>query len=170
MSPTASSFPSGRGTGCSVDMTLRSGTRLGAYEIISAIGAGGMGEVYRGRDTRLNRDVALKVLPDAFTLDPERLARFKREAQVLAAIARERDGASRDRGVVSSPRGVSDARRTPGGSRASRATSRTSVLDLLEFAVAVNRSDPAALALASNGVTSDIPFDGTEVRRLINTM
>src|SRR5262249_47498580 len=62
------------------------GTKLGPYEILSAIGAGGMGEVYRARDTRLNRDVALKVLPEAFATDPDRLARFKREAQVLASL------------------------------------------------------------------------------------
>jgi eukaryotic-like serine/threonine-protein kinase len=62
------------------------GSRVGQYEIVSAIGAGGMGEVYRARDVRLNRDVALKVLPDAFSLDPDRLARFKREAQVLASL------------------------------------------------------------------------------------
>src|SRR5262245_50176131 len=67
-------------------MPLSDGTRLGCYEIAAAIGAGGMGEVYRARDTKLNRDVALKVLPDAFALDAERLARFKREAQVLASL------------------------------------------------------------------------------------
>ena len=67
-------------------MSLTPGARLGPYEILSAIGAGGMGEVYRARDTKLNREVALKVLPEAFTLDPDRLARFKREAQVLAAL------------------------------------------------------------------------------------
>jgi eukaryotic-like serine/threonine-protein kinase len=67
-------------------MTLAAGARLGPYEIVAPIGAGGMGEVYRARDTTLNRDVALKVLPQAFTLDPDRLARFKREAQVLAAL------------------------------------------------------------------------------------
>ena len=67
-------------------MSLVSGTRLGPYEILSPLGAGGMGEVYRARDTTLNREVALKVLPDAFILDPDRLARFKREAQVLAAL------------------------------------------------------------------------------------
>ena len=67
-------------------MALAAGTRLGPYEILAAIGAGGMGEVYRARDTRLARDVALKILPDAFILDQDRLARFKREAQVLAAI------------------------------------------------------------------------------------
>src|SRR5438309_1985134 len=67
-------------------MTLTAGSRLGAYEIRSAIGAGGMGEVYRARDTKLNRDVAIKVLPDALANDPERLARFEREAQVLASL------------------------------------------------------------------------------------
>jgi Tol biopolymer transport system component len=67
-------------------MALSAGTRLGPYEILSALGAGGMGEVYRARDATLNRDVALKVLPEAFMLDPDRLARFKREAQVLASL------------------------------------------------------------------------------------
>jgi serine/threonine protein kinase len=68
-------------------MPLTTGTRLGAYEIIAAIGAGGMGEVYRVRDTRLNRDVAIKVLPELFAADPERLARFEREAQAVAALS-----------------------------------------------------------------------------------
>jgi serine/threonine-protein kinase len=67
-------------------MTLSTGTRLGAYEILGSLGAGGMGEVYRARDTKLNRDVAIKVLPDALAGDPERLARFEREAQMLAAL------------------------------------------------------------------------------------
>ena len=67
-------------------MSLAPGTRLGPYEVVALIGAGGMGEVYRARDTKLNRDVALKVLPEQFTSDPDRLARFKREAQVLASL------------------------------------------------------------------------------------
>ena len=67
-------------------MSLTPGTRLGSYEILVAIGAGGMGEVYRAKDTKLKRDVALKILPAAFTSDPDRLARFKREAQVLASL------------------------------------------------------------------------------------
>jgi Tol biopolymer transport system component len=67
-------------------MSLSSGTRIGAYEIIGSIGAGGMGEVFRARDTKLNRDVAIKVLPAAFADDPERLARFTREAQTLASL------------------------------------------------------------------------------------
>jgi Tol biopolymer transport system component len=67
-------------------LTFTLGARFGPYEILSALGAGGMGEVYRARDTRLRRDVAIKILPDAFALDPERVARFKREAQVLASL------------------------------------------------------------------------------------
>src|SRR6266850_374695 len=67
-------------------MPVEAGSHLGPYEILSAIGAGGMGEVYRARDRRLNRDVALKVLPDLFANDPERLARFQREAHVLASL------------------------------------------------------------------------------------
>jgi serine/threonine protein kinase len=67
-------------------MALMTGSRLGAYEILALIGAGGMGEVYRARDTRLHRDVALKVLPELFAADPDRLARFKREAQLLASL------------------------------------------------------------------------------------
>ena len=67
-------------------MSLAPGARLGPYEIVSALGAGGMGEVYRARDTKLHRDVAIKVLPDLFAADPERLARFEREAQVLASL------------------------------------------------------------------------------------
>jgi eukaryotic-like serine/threonine-protein kinase len=67
-------------------MALQPGYHLGPYEILAAIGAGGMGEVYRARDTKLGRDVALKVLPEAFARDAERLARFQREAKVLALL------------------------------------------------------------------------------------
>ena len=67
-------------------MSLTSGTRIGPFEVVGSVGAGGMGEVYRARDTKLQREVALKILPDAFALDPDRLARFEREAQVLASL------------------------------------------------------------------------------------
>ena len=67
-------------------MTLALGTRVGPYEILAPIGAGGMGEVYRARDTKLDREVAIKILPAALAQDPERLARFEREAKVLASL------------------------------------------------------------------------------------
>ena len=67
-------------------LALTPGTRLGVYEVTAQIGVGGMGEVYRARDTRLKRDVALKILPESFASDPERLARFQREAEVLASL------------------------------------------------------------------------------------
>ncbi|TAK11366.1 MAG: serine/threonine-protein kinase, partial [Acidobacteria bacterium] len=67
-------------------MSLSPGTRLGPYEIVAPLGAGGMGEVYRAKDTKLNRDVAIKVLPESFALDADRVARFTREAQVLASL------------------------------------------------------------------------------------
>jgi serine/threonine protein kinase len=65
-------------------MTLTPGTKLGPYEIVALIGAGGMGEVYRARDARLGRDVAVKVLPTSFAADPERLRRFEQEARAVA--------------------------------------------------------------------------------------
>ena len=74
-------------------MPLQPGTTLGPYAVTAKIGEGGMGEVYRARDTKLDRDVALKVLPDAFTADPDRLARFEREAKVLASLNHPNIGA-----------------------------------------------------------------------------
>src|ERR1700730_4616081 len=65
---------------------LSAGARLGSYEVVAPIGAGGMGEVYQAHDTKLGRDVAIKVLPEAFAHDPERLSRFQREAKMLAAL------------------------------------------------------------------------------------
>src|SRR6476620_10819795 len=67
-------------------MAITAGARLGPYEILSLIGSGGMGEVYRAKDTRLGREVAIKVIPDAFAQDADRMARFTREAQVLASL------------------------------------------------------------------------------------
>ena len=84
-------------------MPLRSGDRVGVFEISAALGAGGMGEVYRARDTRLGRDVALKALPRSVSQDPERLARFEREAQLLARLNHPGIGAIY--GVEDSPNG-----------------------------------------------------------------
>jgi serine/threonine protein kinase len=67
-------------------MTMNPGATIGPYEVLAKIGEGGMGEVYQARDTKLDRDVTLKVLPEAFTADPDRLARFEREAKVLASL------------------------------------------------------------------------------------
>ena len=67
-------------------MALSPGTRLGQYEVVAPLGAGGMGEVWRARDTRLDRDVAIKVLPEKFFEDRERRERFEREAKLLAAV------------------------------------------------------------------------------------
>ncbi len=67
-------------------MPLTVGSRIAHYDVTALIGEGGMGQVYRARDTKLDRDVALKVLPQAFTDDPDRLARFEREAKVLASL------------------------------------------------------------------------------------
>ena len=67
-------------------MPLSPGTSLGHYDVTSLLGEGGMGQVWQARETKLDRDVALKVLPEAFTSDPDRLARFEREAKVLASL------------------------------------------------------------------------------------
>src|ERR1043166_1143794 len=68
-------------------MALAAGTKLGPYEVLGPIGAGGMGEVYRARDARLGRDVAIKVLPEHLSKDPQALARFGREARAVAALS-----------------------------------------------------------------------------------
>src|SRR6516165_4599499 len=77
-------------------MALTIGTQLGSYEITALLGKGGMGEVYRARDTKLKREVAIKILPDEFSRDPERVARFQREAEVLASVNHPNIGAIYD--------------------------------------------------------------------------
>ena len=74
-------------------MALSAGSRVGPYEVLAPLGSGGMGEVYRARDTKLGRDVAIKVLPAVFTADPDRLARFEREARLLASLNHPHIGA-----------------------------------------------------------------------------
>src|SRR5262245_10186213 len=80
-------------------MSVSAGTRLGAYEILTPLGAGGMGEVYRARDSRLDRFVAIKVLPSSVAVDPDRLARFEREAKAVAALSHPNILAIHDFGV-----------------------------------------------------------------------
>src|SRR5512144_1491245 len=75
-------------------MALTTGRRLGPDEILAPLGAGGMGEVYKARDTRLNRDVAIKVLPERVAADPDALARFEREAKAVAAVSPTRSPSS----------------------------------------------------------------------------
>src|SRR5512136_2731828 len=87
-------------------MSLAVGTRLGPYEILGLIGAGGMGEVYRARDTRLDRTVAIKVLPTELSADPDRRARFEREARAVAALAHPHICTLFDIGSTSSPQAV----------------------------------------------------------------
>jgi eukaryotic-like serine/threonine-protein kinase len=99
-------------------MALQPGTRLESYEVVAALGAGGMGEVYRARDCTLNRDVALKILPELFASDPDRLARFTREAQMLAAL--NHPNIAQIYGVVESP------------PIAGRAMTRALVMELVE--------------------------------------
>ncbi len=84
-------------------MALNPGTRLGPYEVVSAIGEGGMGQVYRARDTRLGRDVAIKILPPSFAADPDRRARFEREAQAVATLSHPNVIAIFDTGAYEAP-------------------------------------------------------------------
>jgi eukaryotic-like serine/threonine-protein kinase len=94
-------------------MALAAGSRIGPYEILSPLGAGGMGEVYRARDSKLQRDVAIKVLPDAFANDADRLARLQREALVLASLNHPNIaqiyGLEDDAGVLAATVGDTDA-------------------------------------------------------------
>ena len=113
-------------------MTLSAGTKLGPYEILSPLGAGGMGEVYRARDSRLQRDVAIKVLPEVVARDAERLARFQREAQVLASLNHPNIAAiygleesGGDAGARPRARRRGDAGRADRGGAAARSTRRS---------------------------------------------
>ena len=127
------------------NLGLTPGTRLGVYEVTAQIGEGGMGEVYRASDTKLGRQVAIKVLPEAFAADPERLARFQREAKTLASLnhphiaaiygleearrrARPRHGTGRGRRPVAAHRPRRDS------ARRGAARSRKQIAEALEAA------------------------------------
>ncbi len=115
-------------------MTLTPGTRLGPYEIVSALGAGGMGEVYRARDSKLKRDVAIKVLLAAVANDPDRLARFSREAQVLASLNHPN---------IAAIYGLEDAPSTGSG----QADVRALVMELVEGPTLADRIAQGAIPL-----------------------
>ena len=107
------------------DMALAVGTPVGSYEIAALIGAGGMGEVYRARDPKLRRDVALKILPEVFAADPDRRARFTREAHVLASLNHPHIASGRWVAYVSNESGSNEVyvRASDGSSRASLVSS-----------------------------------------------
>ena len=131
-------------------VALTAGTRFGTYEVVGLIGAGGMGEVYRGRDTRLGRDVALKILPEQFATDPDRLARFRREAQVLASLAETFPGMDWERnGDYFFSRVIRHGQRRAEEMREAAATVREAGLDpLLTAAIAERQQWVADLARA----------------------
>jgi serine/threonine protein kinase len=105
-------------------MALTSGSKLGLYEIQSPLGAGGMGEVYRAKDTRLGRDVALKVLPESFTCDVDRLRRFEQEARAVAALSHPNILAIHDIGEQNGSPFLVSFRPTAAASRSISATRR----------------------------------------------
>jgi len=123
-------------------VSLSAGTRLGPYEITGRLGSGGMGEVYRARDTKLNRDVALKVLPDLFANDSERLARFQREAQVLASLNHPNIG------------GIYGIEETDPSAGSGRAAVRALVLELVEGPTLADRIAQAPAARATSESSS----------------
>src|SRR5260370_4673615 len=128
-------------------MTLNAGRRLGPYEVIGPLGAGGMGEVYRARDTRLEREVAIKVLPERLAQDSAALARFEREAKALAALSHPNVLAihdfGRENGVAFAVTELLEGETLRG--RLSR--SRPSWREAVEIAVAAARGPAAAPSL-----------------------
>jgi len=119
-------------------MSLKAGQRIGAYEVVSAIGAGGMGEVYRARDGRLDRDVAIKLLPEAFAHDPERLARFEREAKTLAALNHPN---------IAAIYGIEDARVDADVASGSPRPARALILELVDGPTLADRTAEGPLPL-----------------------
>jgi len=129
-------------------MLLSTGTRLGSYEIVAALGAGGMGEVYRARDMKLGRDVAIEVLSEVFAADAERLARFQREAQLLAALNHPN---------IAAIYGLEDA---PSTSSGQAGAARFIVMELVEGGVHVSvREIDAVVCGRVRDAAGERPFD-----------
>ncbi len=132
-------------------MSLSPGTWLDPYAVVAKIGEGGMGEVWRAHDTQLNRDVALKILPDAFATDPDRLARFEREAQLLASLNHPNIAAIygiEEAPSTSAPATDRDAQRSQGSGQAVKA-----LVDLVEG---------PTLALSDRIAEGPIPLDAAQ--------
>ena len=156
------------------NMPLASGDRLGPYEIVSPLGAGGMGEVYRARDSKLKREVAIKVLPADVAGDRERLARFQREAEVLASLNHPHiaqvygiedppkvrqcgtgDGARRGRGPVAAHRARSDSDRR---SAADREADRRSARSRARAGIIHRDLKPANIKVSDDGTVKVLDF------------
>ncbi len=120
-------------------MALNIGDRIGHYEVIALIGEGGMGQVYRATDTQLGRDVALRILPDAFAADPDRVARFQREAQVLGSLNHPNIGQIH---------GIEDSEpSTVEGTGSGQAAVRALVLELVEGPTLADRIAQGAMPI-----------------------
>jgi len=162
-------------------MPLDSGTRHGAYEVVSPLGAGGMGEVYRARDTKIGRDVALKILPESFVHDPERVARFQREAQVLGALNHphiaaiyglEESGSTQFLVLELVDGETLDARlepRAPSDTAGTHGLSRAGQVKVLDFGLAKFSADGAGDA--SGGLTHSptLTFAATQAGTILGT-
>ena len=127
-------------------MSLSEGTRLGAYEIVGLLGAGGMGEVYQARDAKLRRDVALKILPDLFAADPERRARFTHEAHVLASLNHPN---------IAAIHGIEEADPSTGSGRAVTAL----VLELVEGPTLAERLGSSSVASGFSRTSTALSID-----------
>ena len=135
-------------------MTLAAGTRLGPYDVLSPLGAGGMGEVYRARDTRLGREVAVKALPAALSKDPDRLRRFEQEARAVSALNHPNIltihdvGQTRRRALRRAPRGRDFARPPGRGCTVAEARARARPAELAQALASAGRETEARRILA----------------------
>ena len=143
-------------------MSLVTGARLGPYEVVAKLGEGGMGEVYRARDTKLDRDVALKILPESFASDPDRLMRFEREAKTLASLNHPN---------IAAIYGIESGARSPGVPESSNTPALVRELgggeDLSEIIAQHRRSAPAADA-PSESASRGAAASGGGAPRAIN--
>ncbi len=124
-------------------MALSPGTTIGHYDVTALLGEGGMGQVWQATDTQLNRQVALKILPDAFATDPDRLARFTREAQILASLNHPN---------IAAIHGIEEAPSTGSG----QASTRALVLELVEGPTLADRISKGPIPASRWAASSDL--------------